>query len=206
MNERKPEEAKKAFNSLSMKLVKPPEKKPTDKKPEPATNAALKVNAPAAKAHKPAGKVDIMDLDFLSFDQPKVEEPVKQANTGSLNLLGAPVSQPAKPAVQSTPIQSLDLNFSLSTATEPAKPQTAYIQPASQQNSSNFLYNNNFNAFNYAQPTQPQQNGSFSFSTTPQPQHNIPISLAPQPVTSFPTQSKSQSSSSNLIDFSNFRE
>lgn len=67
MNERKPEE-KKNFNSLAMKLVKPPEKtekKPVEKKVELNGSNVTTASKPQAK---PASKVnDIMDLDFLSL-------------------------------------------------------------------------------------------------------------------------------------------
>lgn len=49
-----------------MKLVKPPEKKPIEKKVEATITSKPQQQQ---QQHKPTGKVNIMDLDFLSFNE-----------------------------------------------------------------------------------------------------------------------------------------
>lgn len=90
--ERKAEEPKKSFNNLSLKLVKPPEKKKSDK---PAEQPPIKaVNEPVKPViHKPiqkeTKKIDIMDFDFNV--SPSAVEPQQQL--GSIDFLGGS-SQP----------------------------------------------------------------------------------------------------------------
>jgi hypothetical protein len=90
MNIAKPEE-KKNFNSLSMKLVKPPEKKAVEKKEQPVVPAQKQQPKPQ---QRPAGKVDIMDFDFLgSVPEPNQEQTVDNSSkSNTFDFLGAPTT------------------------------------------------------------------------------------------------------------------
>jgi hypothetical protein len=194
INERKPEE-KKNFNSLSMKLVKPPEKKPTEKKPEPS------VISPQKAAQKPQGKqgkVDIMDIDFLSGSpEPKQEQTVNYSSSSDVfDFLSGPstVTNNPPPQLPVQPVQqsySNGLNFGLlGTNPNPVHPtQNISFQPASQQQAvnSNFLFTGSTAtpSYNYQQPPlQTTTAPAFSFTQQPSqkrppplPAQNISISL-----------------------------
>lgn len=192
VNERKPEE-KKNFNALSMKLVKPPEKKPAEKKAEPS------VISPQKGAQKPQGKqgkVDIMDIDFLSGSpEPKLEKPVNySSNSDVFDFLSGPATATNNPLPQQ-PSQAVQqsyngLNFGLlGTNTNPApQAQNITLQQASQQQTANssFLFttaNTSTPSYNYQQSPLQTTTPAFSFTQQPpqahppQPAQNISISL-----------------------------
>jgi hypothetical protein len=104
MNEKKPEpkvdDSKKNFNNLALKLVKPPEKKPLEKKAETA------VPSPVKASTKPSGKIDIMDLDLgLSpvTTTNTVTQPVSSQSIDPFDFLGNSTTQ--QPAVFSNLVQ-----------------------------------------------------------------------------------------------------
>jgi hypothetical protein len=202
VNERKPEE-KKNFNSLSMKLVKPPEKKPTEKKLETGVGSPQK--GQQKPPGKPQGKVDIMDIDFLSGSpEPKQEQPVKYSSPSDpFDILSGPAPLPSNPVQQQQHMQqnpSNGLNFSLLAQTPNLLPQSQSPSlPAANQQPSNFLFTPNAPSPNYSYQQAPLQTSTtlqtstnpFSFAQAPQsrppPAQNISISLnAPPQVPSSP--------------------
>lgn len=177
VNERKPED-KKNFNALSMKLVKPPEKKLAEKKSEPSVVSPQKA---AQKPQAKQGKVDIMDIDFLSGSpEPKQEQPINYSSSSDVfdflsgpntKINNNPPQQPVQPVQQS---YSNGLHFGLGMNNNPV-PQTQSISlpPASQQ-ASNFLFTANTPTpnYNYQQPPL-QTTPPFSFTQQP-PQTRLP--------------------------------
>jgi hypothetical protein len=150
--EKKPEGEKKSFNSLSMKLVKPAEKKskpvgPASKPSQPAGNKPAQKESVSVNlfdeldlgvgeaSSQPQQPQQTQDLDFLLGGPTQPQSQQSQPASNSFDLFGQSVSAPASnSAPQSQPTQPYQ-NFSLP-VTQPPPPQQSftlsYQQPVHQ--------------------------------------------------------------------------
>ena len=92
-------EEKKSFGSMHMKLVKPPEKKPTDEKPKEILKG-MNIKPQPKAPEKTQTKTDIMDFDFGAATQPTAQPAQSQ---DPLDLLGGGAVSSANPVPVQNP-------------------------------------------------------------------------------------------------------